>query len=146
MSKILLTVMGIAFLAVGLSGYMFPGMMGMHLSPAHNIIHLVSGLAALYFGMFGSFKGARIFAFVFGLAYGMLGVLGLLADPGVSVVVQPNYEEHLMVLSPNVLEFGVHDSIAHVVLGIIFVAISLIPIPFATFRTTESERPMSSIK
>lgn len=146
MSKILLTVLGVAFLAIGLSGYMFPAMMGMHLSPAHNVIHLASGLACLYFGMFGSFKGARIFALVFGLAYGTLGVLGLLADPGVSVIVQPNYEEHLMVLVPNVLEFGAHDSIAHVILGIVFVAISLIPIPFATFRTTTSERPYTSVK
>src|SRR5688500_7644103 len=43
MAKRICTVLGVVFLLVGLAGFAVPGALGMHLSPAHNVVHLVSG-------------------------------------------------------------------------------------------------------
>src|SRR5947207_2682090 len=49
MAKTISTILGVLFLAVGLLGFAAPGLMGMHLSVAHNVVHLVSGAVALFF-------------------------------------------------------------------------------------------------
>src|SRR4029079_8876667 len=60
-----------------------PGLMGAHLSPAHNLIHLVTGIVSLYFGTAGSAAGARAFCLSFGAVYALLGIAGMLAGtPG----------------------------------------------------------------
>lgn len=51
---------------------------GMHLTPVHDVIHMVSGGLALFFGYAGP-HGARGFTITFGSIYLMLGVLGFLA-------------------------------------------------------------------
>jgi hypothetical protein len=70
-------------LLVGIAGFFAPHLLGMHLTTWHNVIHLATGAAALYFGYSGSLSGARRFAFVFGMVYFGLGVLGFVA-PGLT--------------------------------------------------------------
>ena len=43
--------LGWGFIFIGVLGLAFPGFMGMHLSFAHNAIHLLSGIFALFFGL-----------------------------------------------------------------------------------------------
>src|SRR5712691_2264634 len=77
------TILGAAFIVIGLVGFASPGFMGTHLSMAHNLIHLVSGAVSLYLGLRGSAAAARTFCLAFGAVYALLGVAGMLAGtPG----------------------------------------------------------------
>jgi uncharacterized membrane protein HdeD (DUF308 family) len=110
-TKKLVTILGVVFLVVGIAGFFAPHLGGAHLSVAHNIIHLVSGVLAIYFGTAGSYSGARAFSFVFGAVYGLLGVAGFIAGAG---------SERMLNVIPGQLELGTADHILHVALGIIF--------------------------
>ncbi len=76
MAKTVCKILGVVFLLVGLLGFVSPDFLGAHLTAAHNVVHLVSGAVALYFGFAGSLAGAKTFALVFGVVYLGLGVLG----------------------------------------------------------------------
>ena len=78
MAKTVAKIMGLVLLLVGVLGFTHVlDSLGAHLSPAHNLVHIVSGVIALYFGFAGSLSGAKGFCLVFGLVYLLLGVLGL---------------------------------------------------------------------
>jgi hypothetical protein len=111
MAKTIATILGAVFILVGLLGFVMPHILGMHLSAAHNIIHLASGAIALYLGLAGSLSAARMFCIIFGAVYLLLGVVGFIAGDGA---------ERLMTLIPNRLAFGTMDHIVHVLLGLIF--------------------------
>ena len=81
-AKKIATALGVVFIVVGLIGFAAPTVMGMHLSVAHNIVHLVSGGLALYFGLKGTPAGARAFCILFGAVYGLLGLVGFVAGTG----------------------------------------------------------------
>ncbi|HEX8618714.1 MAG TPA: DUF4383 domain-containing protein [Thermoanaerobaculia bacterium] len=87
MAKRISTIMGLGFLLVGIIGFIAPSMLGMHLSVTHNVIHLVTGAASLYFGLKASLGAAKTFCIAFGLVYLLLGVAGFVAGdhsaPGV---------------------------------------------------------------
>jgi len=111
MAKTVCKVLGVVFLLVGLCGFAAPGLLGAHLTSPHNIVHIVSGIIALYFGFAGSYSGAKTFALVFGVVYLALGILGLALGAG---------EERMWMVGP--LHFGKVDHGIHVLLGIVFLA------------------------
>src|SRR5688500_17766718 len=76
MAKTIATILGIVFILVGLVGFAAPNLMGAHFSTAHNVIHLVSGAAALYLGLAGSLSAAKMFCLAFGAVYLLLGLAG----------------------------------------------------------------------
>src|ERR1041384_350994 len=87
MTKTILDIMGTIFLVVGIAGFVSPGLGGTHLSLAHNVIHLVSGALALWFGLKGTLSNARTFSWVFGIVYGLLGVAGMVfGQPGTAML------------------------------------------------------------
>ena len=71
-------VLGFALLLAGFAGFVSPNLLGMHLTAVHNVVHLVSGGLALYFG-FANPAGARGFLLGFGSIYGLLAVMGFVA-------------------------------------------------------------------
>jgi hypothetical protein len=78
MAKTVAKIMGLVLLLVGVLGFTHVlDFLGAHLSPAHNLVHIVSGVIALYFGFAGSLSGAKGFCIIFGLIYLLLGILGL---------------------------------------------------------------------
>src|SRR4051812_49480696 len=95
MAKTIATILGIIFLVVGLLGFAMPGIMGMHLSAAHNVVHLVSGALALYFGTKGTYESARAFCIIFGLVYGLLGLIGFVAAAGARSLL--NFHSHPLI-------------------------------------------------
>jgi len=110
MTKQIATILGGILIVAGLVGFAAPGLMGMHLSPVHNLIHLVSGALALCFGLAGSLSAAKTFCTLFGLVYGLLGVLGfILAGPG-----------GMWTISVPEFTLGTMDHIIHVILGGLF--------------------------
>ena len=111
MAKTVCKVVGVVLVLVGLCGFAAPGLLGAHLTPAHNVVHIVSGIIALYFGFAGTLSGAKMFALVFGVVYLALGVLGLALGTG---------EERMWMVGP--LHFEKVDHGIHVLLGIVFLA------------------------
>jgi hypothetical protein len=121
--------LGAVLLLVAVWGFFNHTMMGMHCSNAHNAVHLVTGAAALFFGL-KSESSARRFAQIFGVVYFLLGLVGLFAGPGVFTLPDAGFgtaDDHLLKVIPGHLEFGTADSAVHVMLGTIFAIIGFIP-------------------
>ena len=81
MAKTYCKVLGVAMLAAGVLGFALPRLMGFHLTPIHNLIHLATGALAAYLGFAGSEGGARNFCRIFGAVYALVALLGFVA-PG----------------------------------------------------------------
>ena len=111
MAKTVCKILGVVFLLVGVAGFVDQRLLGAHLSPAHNAVHIVSGVIALYFGFAGTLSGAKTFSLVFGVIYLALGCLGFVlgAPP-----------DRMWMVGP--LHFGQADHGIHALLGIIFLA------------------------
>jgi hypothetical protein len=122
MARTIAKILGFAFVLIGLIGFVQPGLLGTHLSMTHNIIHLVSGAAALYFGYSASVAGARTFDIAFGAVYALLGVAGfVLGDPGItSAHGAVHSDNNILRVLPGALELGTMDHILHIVVGAIF--------------------------
>lgn len=121
MAKTIATILGAAFILVGIIGFVMPGFLGTHLSLAHNLVHIISGAIALYFGLAGTLGGARMFCLVFGAVYLLLGIVGFVAGhQGMPSMPDMSPDTHLLVLLPKVLEFGTMDHVVHVLLGLVF--------------------------
>jgi hypothetical protein len=112
MAKTVCKLLGVVFVIVGIAGFVSPHLLSTHLTPAHNVVHLVSGAVALYFGFAGSAGGARGFCFLFGIVYLALGICGFLLGG----------EGHLWHVIDDILMFGRRDDAIHVLLGVIFLA------------------------
>src|SRR5690348_8937043 len=75
--------LGIIFVLIGVLGIIMPGFMGMHLSMAHNLIHLVTGALALWVGYYDDASKAYTFSIAFGAIYAVLGIAGyVIGQPG----------------------------------------------------------------
>jgi len=122
MAKTICTILGVAFILVGIVGFIVPDFLGTHLSLVHNLVHIISGAAALYFGLAGSLRGARMFCLVFGAVYLLLGLVGFLGPGGAHSM--PNMpganDSNLLKVLPGNLELGIMDHIVHILLGIVF--------------------------
>jgi hypothetical protein len=78
MAKTIAKILGVLLLLVGVLGFThLLDSLGAHLSPAHNLVHIISGVISLYFGLAGSFGSAKAFCTIFGLVYLALGIIGL---------------------------------------------------------------------
>ncbi len=130
MAKTICKILGIAFILIGILGFLAPGMMGFHLSLAHNLIHLVSGALALYFGFAGTLSGARAFCIAFGVVYGLLGVAGyaLGTDRQHTLAGVPAHgsDSNLLQVIAGQLELASMDHGLHILLGIVFLIAGLL--------------------
>jgi hypothetical protein len=109
-------VAGVILLAVGLWGLAEPNLLGMHLTPMHNIIHLLTAAIALYMGFAASVSAARTFSMAFGAVYLLLGVLGFVAPGLVTSVIR-----HPAVSAGELMP----DNVVHLLLGGAFLAFGL---------------------
>ena len=73
---IVLTLVGIAGLALTTSQDNVESLLGFDVNLAHNLVHLLSGIAGIAVGFF-AIRSTRIYALVFGVVYTLLGVWGL---------------------------------------------------------------------
>ncbi|MFN2511027.1 MAG: DUF4383 domain-containing protein [Pyrinomonadaceae bacterium] len=107
MAKTVCKILGVVFLLVGVAGFAAPTLLGAHLTPPLNVLHIVSGVIALYFGFAGSLSGAKGFCLVFGFLYLALGLVGMVVgDPANS---------RLWRVGP--LMLGMADHAIHLLLG-----------------------------
>jgi hypothetical protein len=105
---------GLGFIFFGLTGVLHPGFIGLHLSAAHNLIHLSCGSMILLAGFAEEKKKAYILSSSLGFIFGLLGFLGyVLGRPGFPAVGDMNSDLHLWRLAPDFLEFASSDHIFH---------------------------------
>ena len=112
MAKTVCKILGVVFLLVGVCGFALPHLLGAHLTPVHNVVHIVSGIIALYFGFAGTLSGAKVFSLVFGVVYLALGILGMALGDAAN--------ERMWHVGP--LDLGQADHGIHILLGVIFLA------------------------
>src|SRR5690348_13622409 len=111
MAKTVCKILGVVFLLVGVLGFVKPDLLGAHLTMPHNLVHIVSGVIALYFGFAGTLSAAKAFSLVFGVVYLALGILGMALGTG---------EQRMWIVGP--LHLGQADHGIHILLGVIFLA------------------------
>lgn len=115
-------VLGVFFIVAGLGGIVMPGLMGMHLSMTHNIVHLASGALALWVGFSDDSRKAYTFCIAFGSVYGLLGLAGFVfGQEGYPGVGHMEADTNLLRIIPNVFELGTSDHILHILLGVAFI-------------------------
>lgn len=124
MAKTIAKFMGVVFILIGILGFLTPGLLGLHLGLAHNLVHLISGALALYFGFGGTLSRARLFCIVFGVVYALLGVVGfLLGHAGahtVESISAHGQDSRLFAPLPGILELASPDHLVHILIGIVF--------------------------
>jgi uncharacterized membrane protein HdeD (DUF308 family) len=113
MAKTVCKILGVVLLLVGICGFFAPHLLGAHLNPPHNLVHIVSGIIAIYFGFSGSLSAAKNFCLIFGIVYLALGVLGqfVLGDPAM---------DRMWHVGP--LDLAKVDHLIHILLGLVFLA------------------------
>jgi uncharacterized protein DUF4383 len=114
MAKTLAKILGVVLLLVGILGFTHVlDPLGAHVGPkyfAHNVVHLATGIIALYFGFAATMSAARAFDLIFGAVFLLLGVCGyLLGDAG---------NMHMLHIGP--LMLGNMDHVIHIALGALF--------------------------
>lgn len=122
MAKTVCKILGVVFILVALVGFvvgkpadpMTPNFIGTHLTLSHNLVHLISGAVALYFGFSATLSAARLFCIIFGVVYGLLGVCGFLLGSG-----EDRMFEALAGLG---VHLGTMDHVVHILLGVVFLA------------------------
>ena len=129
MAKAICKTLGVVFLIVGLLGFVFPNLLGLHLSGAHNVILLISAALALYFGFAASPSAARTFSLIFGAVYLLIGVLGFIAPSPVIRLIQAHH-------TPGGLRSLAADNIVHMLLGAVFIIAGLARAPRVAPITT----------
>jgi hypothetical protein len=115
MAKTVCKILGVVFILVGLIGFVSPGFLGTHLSLTHNLVHIISGAIALYFGFSATLSAARLFCIIFGVVYGLLGICGFLLGRG-------NPDNMWDGLASVGLHLGTMDHVVHILLAIVFLA------------------------
>jgi Domain of unknown function (DUF4383) len=109
MAKTVLKIVGVILVLVGIAGFVKHDLLGAHLMVAHNLVHLLSGLIALYVGFAGSISNAKAFCVVFGAVYLLLGIAGLVLG---------NPAGKMLHVGPLIL--GSVDHGIHILLGVLF--------------------------
>jgi Domain of unknown function (DUF4383) len=112
MAKTIAKILGVVFILVGLIGFVAPGFLGTHLSLTHNLVHLISGALALYFGFAATLSAARLFCIIFGVVYALLGICGFLLGDGPDRMFEA--------LASLGLHLGTMDHLVHILLGAVF--------------------------
>lgn len=125
MVKTVCLILGAAFILVGLVGFFSHNFLGTHLSWAHNLVHLVSGALAIYFGAKADSSHARLFAIIFGIVYLSLGVAGYWLGTSNAVTLPGeaftgSFDDKIFRPIPGILELGRADHVVHLLLGSLF--------------------------
>ena len=116
-AKLIARMLGVVFIAVGILGFIpnpIVSSTGLFVTDgAHNAVHLVTGVAFLFFGTLENAKAA-MFLKVFGVVYLAVGVLGLALSGGAE-------QFHLLgMIHMNSLDNYLHLFLGAVILGLGF--------------------------
>lgn len=96
-------VLGIVFLILGVIGFVFPMEGLFHLTPIHNVIHIISGIVALF--MSSSEAKSILYAKIFGAVYLLVAILGLFTHEFAGI---------MFMVATNILHFAIAFSSLYV--------------------------------
>jgi hypothetical protein len=111
MARNVCRISGVALLLLGLIGFAWPTGLGLHLTPIHNIVNLLTGLIALYVSFATRIAAARVFCLLFGFGYLLLASAGLVA---------PGLVASMLGHGPLTARELTRDNAVHVLLGALF--------------------------
>lgn len=142
MMKTICNALGVLLCILGLVGFVNHTALGMNLNPLHDVLLLIAGGAALYFGIAGTEFQARYCCRTLGIFFGLIGVIGIVSGGGMVTISElaGKHESHLIRLIPQHLEMGMADSIANLVVGLIGLVAGFFP------RQAEIEVDMAAQK
>ncbi|MCI0664354.1 MAG: DUF4383 domain-containing protein [Acidobacteria bacterium] len=121
MAKTICKIFGAVLLVVGIVGFFMHDLLGLHLTMIHNVVHILTGLVALYFGVSGSDSSARTFSQVFGAIYALLGIVGFVMPNIIATVIQFHESTGSDTL--------IMDNIVHLLVGAVFLIVGFIRAP-----------------
>jgi hypothetical protein len=118
MAKTSCKILGALLILAGVAGFFVPNLLGLHLTPAHNLIHILTGALAAYFGFAGTSKAAHLFSRVGGVIYLLVGALGFIAPEVTEKIFQIHDSTGDTNLTP--------DNVALLLVGGVFLIISFL--------------------
>ncbi|MGH9831795.1 MAG: DUF4383 domain-containing protein [Blastocatellia bacterium] len=123
MARNVCKILGVVLALAGIAGFLQSDLAGLHLTPTHNVVHLVTAAIALYVGFKGSDSHVRTFNQVFGVIYLLLGILGFAAPNVVASIIQAHSADGMAA-----------DSVIHLLIGIVCAVVGFMrsPQPAAT--------------
>jgi hypothetical protein len=119
MVKTACKILGFVLIAVGIVGFFKHDLAGFHLTTIHNIVHLVTGGAALYFGYTTTVAAARMFCLIMGAIYLILGIVGFIAPTLITGIIQSHGADVNML----------PDNIVHLLFGAAFLIVGWLVVP-----------------
>lgn len=126
--KLIASIAGASLVLTALAGFFNPTFMGMMLNPLHSSFLLLMGAVSLYFGIRGTEFEARNMNRVLGVLFSLLGLMTLLAGPGVAQVGEWQIDaQNVLKLIPGHLEYTTADGIRDLLLGVVTLAAGLLP-------------------
>jgi hypothetical protein len=121
MAKTACKILGAVLVLAGIAGFFSHYLLGMHLTPVHNFIHLLIGALALYFGFAETSGAAHMVSRILGLIYLLVGIAGFIT-PG---LIERAYQIQTTTGSVNL----VPDNIFHLGLGVAFTIVGFLREP-----------------
>ncbi|MFP5385274.1 MAG: hypothetical protein ACLGHN_04300 [Bacteriovoracia bacterium] len=110
---------GLLFI-LGLSGILFSGFAGLHLSPIYSTIIAASGVILFYNGYKNNSRDAFLSCLIFTLFFGLHALAGwLFGDHGVPRVGHDRADSYWLVIIPNFHELGRNDHILNTILALV---------------------------
>lgn len=142
MMKTITNTLGVLLALVAVIGFINNGALGMNLNPLHDVLLLIAGAAALYFGTQGTEFDARNCCRALGVVFALLGVIGIFSGGGMVTLhdLAGRHASHLIRLLPGHLELGTADSVFNLIIGAVGLIAGFLP------RETEIRVDMAAQK
>ncbi len=147
MAKIYSLLVGTVLLVVGGLGFARPVMFGLPFYPAHNVLHVVTGLLGLWAGLSKGANGPRTFSQLFGAAYTLMAIAGFsgMHDLGsLHLGLDGNFNGIHLVLGLVGMLVGFAGPVAVVILGTAAVAGYLVMVGQPLEKTLEPSTPAAA--
>lgn len=110
---------GLLFI-LGLSGILFSGFAGFHLSPIYSTIIAASGVTLFYNGYKNNARDAFMACLGFSIFFGLHALAGwIFGEPGVPRVGNVHVDSKWLVIIPHVHELGKTDHILNTILSLV---------------------------
>jgi uncharacterized membrane protein len=128
MMKTATSILGALFCLTAIIGFFSPAFMGMVLTPLHDVILLLTGVIALYFGGNGTEFECRRVCQVIGVVFTLLGVATLMSSAGTATPEGLEIQsKHVLKLLPGSLEYTGADGVRNLIFGIMALVAGFLP-------------------